>query len=307
MYSHVASCLCPPKCECNEKLLNVSCLNQNLNHIPITLNPKVRQLFLSKNRIKSISISLNVYLKLEKLSLSANRIASIEPYAFQQSLSLRTLLLDKNQIFEVTNETFKGLNSLRTLKLSENLIERIMCGAFRVVQMLEELDLSSNRLSRITESTFDGLMCLKYLSLRGNLLKTLPNFSQNLASLMRLDLGLNFFENETQIGTRFVRLDNLKELNLDYCQLPSFVFGVSNAKLNKLNLRGNRIAFVEKSDLALGTRVHCVDIRDNAINCNCSWRWFQIELENRSINCEPMYETICANSGHKMIQLDFNS
>ncbi|RWS25140.1 insulin-like growth factor-binding protein complex acid labile subunit [Leptotrombidium deliense] len=305
-----ASLLCPQQCVCNEKHLTVNCLSQNLGQIPITLNPKVKELYLDENKIKKISSSLNVYFKLETLSLTANRIVAIDEHSFVNSRSLRFLNLEKNNVKLVTNTTFHGLGSLLTLKLRSNLIESLPKNTFYDLNNLEELDLSDNKISEISEDAFVGLSNLKYLSLRENKLSMLPRLPSALSNLLNLDLGFNYFQVETNVGDRFDRLLNLNELRLDYCWIKRFTVD-SQILINKLDLRGNQIEFLDRSDLWSNVGgVQCVDIRENPINCNCSWKWIQVWLSNRTeneINCDLMLQTQCSQSEHKLIELNFDT
>jgi hypothetical protein len=59
---------CPPRCKCNEVKLLVLCNStQILDSVPIMLNPSLKELYLSGNRVKNVYSSFTVYQELRYL------------------------------------------------------------------------------------------------------------------------------------------------------------------------------------------------------------------------------------------------
>lgn len=99
---------CPLRCHCNDDELAVRCDDASLDVIPITLNPGLRELHLSRNNIKNILGSFSVYAQLENLNVSYNQLANLNKNNFHLR-HLKRLDLGNNYVEQVNAETFKGL------------------------------------------------------------------------------------------------------------------------------------------------------------------------------------------------------
>ncbi|XP_054708291.1 slit homolog 3 protein-like [Uloborus diversus] len=209
--------LCPVRCECNDKDdLRVICDSANLDVVPITLNPGLRELRLSNNHIKGVRSSFSVYLNLEFLDMSRNQLSTLDKDNFRSIQHLKTLLLNHNMISDLQNDTFTGLHALEKLNLCSNLLQEIKAKVFVYLENLEELELSQNQIVNIEAEAFFGLKNLKTLVLRNNNLTFIPSLSfQYIPKLLKLDLGLNLFEEVPE--NSFSSLNNLQELLLDGC------------------------------------------------------------------------------------------
>ncbi|XP_076330344.1 uncharacterized protein LOC143236020 [Tachypleus tridentatus] len=213
LWNEVAA-MCPVKCNCDDENLHVECDSANLEVVPLTLNPELRELVLKNNNIKGIMASLTVYHNLEYLDVSQNQLITIDKNNFQKQNQLKYLLLSRNMLSSLHNETFSGLEKLIVLHINDNLLEEVPSNVFSVLSKLEILDISQNRIFFISESTFFGLDRLRVLSLRNNKLTDIPTHSfHNLLMLIKLDIGLNSFR--TIPEEAFSSLTHLKELSLD--------------------------------------------------------------------------------------------
>ena len=100
--------ICPSGCVCDDVSLRVECVGGELDIVPITLNPMLRQLILRNNRIRSASVdeSFNFYTELEELDLSRNFLNALEPGTLQHQANLVRLDLSHNRISVIENRTF---------------------------------------------------------------------------------------------------------------------------------------------------------------------------------------------------------
>uniref|UniRef100_T1JZG3 LRRCT domain-containing protein n=2 Tax=Tetranychus urticae TaxID=32264 RepID=T1JZG3_TETUR len=234
------------RCTCLEEKLSVNCKESSLDVVPITLNPGIRELFLSNNLIKSISSSFSFYTHLSILDLSSNQISSLHKKNFQHQRNLQLLILSGNRLTHLTNESFTGLDSLRSLNLAENSLTTLTSRTFTGLTKLEKLDLSRNTINEISDEAFYGLNSLKWLSLRSNQLTSVPSIALYLVpSLSLLDLGHNSLTSLVDNG--FASLARLTDLRLDLCSISSiatsFAHGMVNLK--RLHLDGNELETIE--------------------------------------------------------------
>lgn len=216
--------LCPIRCECNDESLRVVCNAANLDVVPITLNPELRELHLGNNHIKGIRASFSVYRNLEFLDVSHNQFVTLDTGNFVVLKHLKVLLVNRNMISTLQNDTFKGLNALKILHLNENFLDELPTRVFVHLENLELLDLSQNRIASIDEEAFYGLKNLKTLLLRDNKLTNIPSSSfRHISKLIKLDLGLNAFKDIPE--NSFSDLNGLQELSLDGCVIRAIQHG----------------------------------------------------------------------------------
>lgn len=242
LWSRTTGVPCPVRCACNDVTLIVVCDSANLDIVPITLNPELRELHLSNNHITGIGSSFRFYHSLEYLDISSNNLVSLNNDNFSLP-NLKYLFLNQNNISELQNKTFIGLNLLETLYLNENSLENLSGNIFIHLQNLEILELSQNKISFIDQKAFFGLKNLKTLSLRGNQLSTIPSSSfQYLSKLYNLDMGLNFFKSIPE--SSFAFLNDLNELSLDSCGIEVIIQGAFKwlNSLHVLHIHNNELS-----------------------------------------------------------------
>merc|ERR1719427_2209944 len=99
-----ATAFCPAGCQCDNTLLAVSCVQTELEVMPMTLNPSIRTLILKYNNFHSVDASFNFYPELELVDLSSNQLGE---------------------------RTFSGLGRLQSLTLAANLLDNPPNRAFR--------------------------------------------------------------------------------------------------------------------------------------------------------------------------------
>lgn len=265
LVDHVAS-MCPSKCTCADDKLSVSCKEASLDFVPITLNPDTRELFLSQNRIKTISESFSFYKNLKFLDLSSNQLSSLGRRHFTAQGGLQYLLLNRNRLTSVEFDSLTGLSSLTLLNLSENLIEHIADRVFFSLKSLEKLDLSNNLITSVSTSAFAGLRSLKLLSLRNNKLTKVPSDSlKPLTTLFKLDLASNPVESIQE--SAFESCSSLVDLRLDKCSLKTvsnnFLSGLKS--LRWLHLDSNQMSTLTSDLFVTATRLESLVLSNNKL------------------------------------------
>ncbi|XP_050098794.1 leucine-rich repeat neuronal protein 3 [Anopheles aquasalis] len=202
---------CPSICTCEgDPNMRTWCIGAGLDVVPIQLNPEMRYINLTANRITSVHFTLTFYYKLEVLDLSLNRIEALGSRNFDTQENLRTLNLSGNAITILPKDALRGLKRLQTLQLTNNRIETVHPAAFHDLRNLIELDLTGNAITSLEPGTLRHLYSLEVLSFQNNQLLEVP-YGRNLEHLARLqllDLSINLLEyigNDSFVGLRELR------------------------------------------------------------------------------------------------------
>ncbi|XP_075211347.1 capricious isoform X1 [Lycorma delicatula] len=255
---------CPGGCSCDDEILVVSCIEANLDVIPITLNPAIQRLVLQYNRVKSVDAAFQFYGQLQYVDLSHNNLVTIPTKSFDSQKRLLELHLSHNKISAITNRTFEGLKQLSVLNLRGNYLEDLPDRLFSVLSQLEQLDLGQNRICRIDSEAFAGLISLRVLYLDDNQLKVVPTSSfPPLGSLAELKVGLNSFT--TLPDDAFKGLSRLSSLDLTGAGLvntsENSFRGLS--ALRNLVLTDNKLTKIPTKQLAILVRLEELAIGQN--------------------------------------------
>lgn len=102
--------------------------------------------------------------KLEILTLSGNKITTIEPESFKHLLKLKTINLNENNIQDIISGTFNDLPEIEELSLYLNKFIQIKRGLFNRLP-LKMLSLGFNRISTIEEGAFGNMASLETINL----------------------------------------------------------------------------------------------------------------------------------------------
>lgn len=259
-----AVAFCPQGCTCDDETLVVSCIEANLDVIPITLNPAIQRLVLKFNRVKSVDAAFQFYGELQYVDLSHNHLVSIKSRSFEAQKKLVEFHLNHNRMSQITNKTFEGLKQLKVLSLRGNFLEDLPDRMFTPLNLLEELDLGQNRISRIDSAAFAGLPNLRVLYLDDNMLKVVPTPTfPHLASLAELHVGLNSFNSLPDDA--FKGLTKLSILDISDASLLNITDNAFRGlgTLRKLVLTGNRLTTIPTKPLSILTRVEELSIGQN--------------------------------------------
>ncbi|XP_022240574.1 slit homolog 1 protein-like [Limulus polyphemus] len=264
LWTEVAT-MCPMRCNCDDQSLRVLCRDANLDVVPITLNPELRELILKNNHIKGIMASFSVYHNLRYLDVSHNQLVRVGEYNFKIHGHLEFLLLSSNMISSIQNNSFVGLEHLKVLHLNENFLEDIPAKIFIHLRSLETLDLSQNRITAISEDAFEGLQNIRGLFLRDNKLNRIPSVAlHKIPTLLKLDFGLNTISEVPKGAFTFLR--KLEELSLDGCGLRKIHSG-GFQRLNSvivLNLHDNELKEIPTLALYNVRRLEELNIGQNS-------------------------------------------
>ena len=269
-----ALAFCPSQCQCNDHALETDCSGSRLDVVPILLNPALRSLKLTNNRIATIRQSLDFYADLELLDLSHNALSALGQRQLESQKVLRQLNVSYNGIVQLEVHSFYGLKQLQVLDLSHNELTVIQDGPLSVLDQLVELDLSYNRIERLSDGCFVSMTRLRSLSLRGNRLQQLaassPSWSPLGASLVRLDLSHNQLaqldagSDEGSVGLS--ALSELRQLNLSNNTLHHIHYAAFDGlqSLAELDLSANRLEYVPSDALAaVGATLRLLDLSSN--------------------------------------------
>lgn len=290
--STIANDLCPGNCNCEDEYLRASCANADLDIVPIQLNPEIRHIDLSYNRITTLHLAFGFYDSLESLDLSYNIIHTIGVDNFSLQQRLITLNLSNNLIRNIAKNGLNGLNNLVNINLSNNNISELNyqslhhcnelkifnisgntltslpIGLFNNNNKIINLDLSRNSLLDMPTSNLLSLKNLKYLNLSDNLIQSITrNSIPILSSLITLNLSnnvLRFIDDNS-----FDYLISLKNLSLDgnnITNLPTIALSKLNV-LSKLILSKNPISKLDKLSFRNLFELKYLDLRD----CNIRW------------------------------------
>ncbi|KAG0716700.1 Insulin-like growth factor-binding protein complex acid labile subunit [Chionoecetes opilio] len=255
---------CPTGCVCNYSSMFVSCKGAGLDGVPILLNPRVQDLRLHNNNIRTLAQSLVFYRDLRFLDLSGNDLDSLGGNNFMEQRKLQELRLGHNKLQSVEAKALRGLQGLQKLALHHNVITHLEDGAFEGAGNLTELDLSHNRLRAVGAAGVRGLMALDRLDLSGNRLNRVPGGGlTNIIALRHLNLTRNLI---SQVPPRaFGGFPALASLVLDRNNISIIAPAGFEAvtELRRLSLADNRLLAVPSSSLAALHRLQHLDISGN--------------------------------------------
>ncbi|KAH7731557.1 CBR-PAN-1 protein [Aphelenchoides avenae] len=163
-------------------------LNNNnlasLQNVSLRDLPAIEVLTLDRNQITVIGgndfSSLSQSRHMKSLSLSGNKISTIDADAFKPLGSLAVLSLQDNQISSLSGVTavrtpaLKPLANLRSLFLSKNKLTAIEDGEVNTLSKLRELVLDHNEITLIHKNALSGLQLNKFF-VNNNKLYYLPD------------------------------------------------------------------------------------------------------------------------------------
>lgn len=264
---------CPRGCDCfdNDPLLVTRCnKSAQLDYVPHTLNPAVKELHLSNNNIKGIKSAFEVYKNLVFLDLSFNSLQSINEKNFVANSKLETILLTHNNISVVHLNSFVGLVSLRKLDLSSNKLHQINGSLFQNMKQLTELDLSYNNIDYLASEAFVGLGNLKYLNISNNKLSQLNVLFKQMPNLLKFNVSFNDLSHITK--NEFNNLNQLTELDLSHCRISQIESSAFHDLNNLVVLYLNNNYLTVSLNGAIEVQVlYCVCFAENSF----SFFWIQ--------------------------------
>eukprot|EP01022_Parablepharisma_sp_SALTPOND_P028846 TRINITY_DN718_c0_g1_i2.p1 TRINITY_DN718_c0_g1~~TRINITY_DN718_c0_g1_i2.p1 ORF type:complete len:1152 (-),score=156.17 TRINITY_DN718_c0_g1_i2:4948-8403(-) len=207
---------------CEEDELNLlDTLPENAEEIEIKLSPHIDLKPLSK------------FLQAKKLSLPMNQLTSLGPV--RDLFHLRELYVAQNKIARLDPTAFQKLEELRVLHADINLLEKIE--GLDKCRKLEVLKLDNNRIRSI--GGLSKCLQLRTLNLYRNQISEVAGL-ESLNNLQCLDLGRNKLKNVDYLGDPFI-VPMISELLLYYNEIEMFPADFSKPMLRSLWLNGNKL------------------------------------------------------------------
>lgn len=313
--------LCPTNCNCDDDNLIVSCINANLDIIPISLNPLIQKIILKDNRIKAVdSGAFQFYRDLNTIDLTNNHLHTIPNETFAAQRRLYALHLRRNKISALSEKTFQGLDNLTVLNLRDNYLEAIQSGLFSSLPKLEELDLGKNRISRVENGAFEKLGALRVLILDDNQLQLVPSVAlAPLNSLAELHIGWNDFK--TLPDDAFKGLDRLSVLDISNAGLDNVSEHAFRGlkTLRTLKLAGNSLREIPTKQLGALTNLEELTLGQNYFNSlksgafkglfklrklDISGAKLLISVEKGAFSDNANLETLILNSNKNLVTME---
>ncbi|XP_063992032.1 protein artichoke-like [Diachasmimorpha longicaudata] len=264
-----------PKVPMNLEYLDLS--SNELSEIPQIIFqhlPRLRTLKMADNALETIP-SLSNSSQLEELNFSGNKLATISPDTFRDTIYLKHIDLSHNKLSRIFYETFQNLMALRVLKLNDNkLILSPPCDFGIIIELSETYP----KLENISMNTFCDQIILKGLNLLvNNINQTVPElldalaestgnetFLSNLKSLNYLDISTNViskiprgvFQNLTDLRVLNVA-NNLLEYIPDLCSMRN---------LENLNFSRNELHDIPVQTFCNSSILKSIDVSENDIS-----------------------------------------
>lgn len=174
---------------------------------------------------------------LNYLDLGENLIHSIPRDFLKNCTALEILFLDNNYLSEVDPNIFQNKN-IYSLNLRNNNLTLIGKDLFQNLTQLHILDLSYNRINYIHHQAFNNLSNLESLNLCSNNITSVFIFMLPLIRIQNLNLSNNFIQ---FWDTDYITWSTeLRQLDVSYNILSSFIVSSFLPKLEILNLENNR-------------------------------------------------------------------
>lgn len=152
-----------------------------------------------------ISIELNRQAEsIVSICLSNNKITTLDPFIFDQFVSLEHIDFSLNNISYLSPDIFNRLKCIQSINFSNNLIKKLDCGLFTGLDKLERIDFKMNELKQLESKIFSNLTNLKSI-----------DFSMNFLSLNKRLLLNELFKYEiiiqnNQRGKRKIILESIQ-------------------------------------------------------------------------------------------------
>lgn len=261
--------LCPAICRCEEEALATYCTNatQQLEFVPIQLNPEVKKIDLSNNKITNLHFALSFYDKLVQLDLSGNKINTLGSSNFEHQKVLLHLNLSSNVIEKLGKDSLKGLKALTVLDMSYNRLEKLTSIAFRELHSLVILKLSANRLMHLEDGVFKSTKHLEELFLEDNQFMVVPSSAlSDVLSLRHLSLSRNLIESIEE--GEMPQLSQMSTLELDGNVMsdinPTAFIGL--VSLDHLDVSDNNFTVIPTNSLSKLSNLTTLKFSGNSIS-----------------------------------------
>jgi len=217
---------------------------------------ELKKLYLSSNKLKSVSEKLGNFNSIQVLDLQDNELESL-PKELGLLQELEKLSLSHNKL-TLLNLSFKVADNLHSIDAMHNMIEEIMPSFFVSLKNCRVLNLSHNNLKSLP-TEIQNLLNLYNLNLMKNCLTSLPNEIVLLNNLKVLDVSNNLLES---LPLDFSRLINIEQLYLTHNRLKYLPDISGCLNLKEVSLANNQLTEVPKG---LPKTISILKLSDNKI------------------------------------------
>lgn len=195
----------------------------------------LRKLYLTSNKLKSLSTSIKHFKALQVLDVQDNQLTAL-PGCIGELDRLESLNVSYNKIDHIDFE-FVSAEHLYVIMLQHNKILEISPSFFLALQKCGQLNLSHNLLKNLPLS-IESLCNIRLLNLSHNSLVTLPEEIGNLRNLSQLDVSNNAIITLPDNICNMVKLEQFYLSNNRLCCFPNMQ---SCTSLKELCLGNNQL------------------------------------------------------------------
>ena len=228
---------------------------------------KMEQFIFEQQKITILdSETFNGLSNLSKISLSLNRIKTINPGIFNELTRLKEIDFNSNEIQVIHPSLFNGLNNLERIIFYNNRIEQINENTFNGLISLKEIDFASNQIDEIHPKTFNGLNNLEIIDFNDNIIKEIhENTFNKLINLKEIDFSHNEIQQLNPIFfNELTKLENIDFSKNKIKEIHSSLFnGLNN--LERIIFYDNRIEEINEHTFNGLINLKVIDISTNKI------------------------------------------
>lgn len=162
---------CPELCSCQDKFAHqfADCAYKDLLKVPVGFPFNVTTVSLSANKITSLESKnfINIT-QVTSLWLAHNEIVSIQTNTLAPLIQLRNLDISNNKIVNFPWGDLRNLTALQLLKMNNNEMVNLPKDAFSTLKDLRSLRINNNRFTTVVEGTFSALSSMSHLQIYSN-------------------------------------------------------------------------------------------------------------------------------------------
>ena len=239
---------------------------------------KIRELDLSKNKLRIVTLNFKKLPDLNRVALSSNRLKKLRlkgrpvlsdlnlqgalfrhlPGSIRKANQLNSLWLGFSSNLNLNRRDFRKIKGITDLNLYACSL-KTLSPSIEVLKNLQTLDLYHNQLEEIP-STVGKLKGLSTLALSNNRLKNLPNEINNLHNLKKLYAHHNHL---STLPADMGAMNNLTMLDLGYNQFTTYPTTINQIRsLKELDISSNLISVFPEPMLEL-SNLRVIRINNN--------------------------------------------